>query len=201
MSPWVKVCGVTRPVDAVDAQLAGADAIGINFCEHSSRFCNDPQAAQVVAALPRGFPVYGVFVDAGRDRVRQVLAETGINGLQFHGNETDEDISGWEVPVIRAVKAVDRPSVEAALAVKREAVLLLDSPLGGGSGQQIDSALLDGLDLSRTVLAGGLDVANVAGLVRARRPWGVDCAGGVESGPGVKNRKLMMEFVNNARSA
>ena len=201
MCTWVKICGVTRPVDAVDARLAGADAIGINFCERSSRFCSDPLAAEVVAALPRGFPVYGVFVDAGRNRVRQVLAETGINGLQFHGDETDEDVSGWEVPVIRAVKAADRPSVEAALAAKREAVLLLDSPLGGGSGQQIDSALLDGLDLSRTVLAGGLDAANVAGLVRARRPWGVDCAGGVESGAGVKDRKLMTEFVNNARSA
>ena len=201
MTPWIKICGVTRPGDAVDARLAGADAIGINFFDRSRRFCSDRQAAAVVAALPRGFPVYGVFVDAGRDRVREVLGTTGINGLQFHGNETDDEVSGWDIPVIRAVRAGDRASVETALATEGDWLLLLDGPLGGGSGEQIDSALLDGLDLSGAVLAGGLSPANVAEVVRARRPWGLDCAGGVESRPGVKDRDLMTEFIEIARSA
>jgi phosphoribosylanthranilate isomerase len=34
---FVKICGITRPADAVAAVGAGADAIGLNFVEGSVR--------------------------------------------------------------------------------------------------------------------------------------------------------------------
>jgi phosphoribosylanthranilate isomerase len=56
--------------------------------------------------------------------------------------------------------------------------------------------MLGGLPL---ILAGGLTPANVAAAIQAVRPAGVDVATGVECLPGIKDRELMMRFIEAAR--
>ena len=66
MKVWTKICGVTTVDDARAAVAAGADAVGINFYERSSRFTDTATAADIVASIGSAVPVFGVFVDAGR---------------------------------------------------------------------------------------------------------------------------------------
>jgi phosphoribosylanthranilate isomerase len=49
------------------------------------------------------------------------------------------------------------------------------------------------------IVAGGLDVTNVAGVIEMTGAWGVDVATGVESAPGVKDRELVVNFVGAAQ--
>ena len=79
--------------------------------------------------------------------------------------------------------------------------MLVDSPLGGGSGRRWADQVVDGLDLSDAIVAGGLGPFNVMDVVARFNPWGVDSASGTESGPGTKDRRLIEEFVANARAA
>jgi phosphoribosylanthranilate isomerase len=51
------------------------------------------------------------------------------------------------------------------------------------------------------LLAGGLDHDNVAEAVRAARPFGIDCARGIESMPGIKDHDRLRRFVAAAREA
>lgn len=208
MATWVKICGVTRAEDAETAFGAGANAIGLNFWPSSKRYCEPARARAIVASLWKGALVYGVFVRASRAEIEAVVRETGITGVQLHGEEPEPEALGWDLPVIRAVAARSREAVEAAVfaAGKNAATnvrgyrLLVDNAAGGGSGKTVDASLLQGIDLSNALLAGGLTPHNVAATVSRLRPYGVDTAGGVESAPGVKDAGLVEAFVREARS-
>lgn len=201
MTTWVKICGVCRPEDAAVCVDAGADAIGLNFHPASRRYCEPHLVPAILQSLPERFPVYGVFVDRSREQISEAVVALGLRGIQLHGDEPPALCEGWELPVIRAVKAVSSQAVVAAVQASKNWRVLVDNPAGGGTGTLVEEQVLEGLDLSEVVLAGGLTPDNVAARVAALRPFGVDVAGGVESRPGVKDHKKIREFIEHARAA
>ena len=92
-----------------------------------------------------------------------------------------------------AQQSVDKPVLLVDAAVKG---------LYGGSGVTADwngaAALAKQYPL---LLAGGLTPENVAQAVRQVKPWGVDVASGVESAPGEKDARKMVEFVKAVKDA
>lgn len=213
MATWVKICGVTRLEDACAAFDSGANAIGINFWPRSRRYCEPEAARAIVQRLAPDALVYGVFVGASRDEIRRVVDEVGLAGVQLHGGEPAADAEGWDLPVIRAVAATSRDAVRQAIeACERYRTrgrepgesayrLLVDHASGGGSGRVVEASVLDGIDLSDAILAGGLTADNVAATVARLGPFGVDTASGVESAPGVKDPAKIAAFVRAARGA
>ncbi len=79
--------------------------------------------------------------------------------------------------------------------------LLFEGPVSG-SGETADWECAGEL-ATRTelVLAGGLRTTNVAAAIDRVRPYGVDVSSGVESQPGVKSPREILEFVKAARAA
>ena len=51
------------------------------------------------------------------------------------------------------------------------------------------------------MLSGGLTPQTVADAIKTVRPFGVDVSSGVESAPGVKDKRLIEAFIRNARAA
>lgn len=202
MSVRVKICGVTRIEDALGAVECGAEIIGLNFYPPSPRFLGRERAAEIRRAIGERALVAGVFVNAARSFIAECVSELALDFVQFHGDEDDAMLAGWPVPTIRALRLKPGEAF-AALPATRASYLLLDTfhpGLYGGSGQARE---LDGLrrfDLSRVILSGGLDPANVAAAA-ALGPYAVDVASGVESAPGIKDPSRMRSFIANAKSA
>ena len=201
MSVRVKICGVTRAEDAIASIEAGADLIGLNFFEPSPRYLSLDRARIVRDAIGVRAKVVGVFVNAARDYVDDRLRALSLDLLQFSGDEDDAMLAGWPVPVIAAhrLKIDESGRVEMRGA---EFILFdaLDSKLYGGTGCRIPLEQLRSLDTSRAFIAGGLTPDNVA-EVAALLPYGVDCASGVESSPGIKDHAKIRRFVANAKRA
>jgi phosphoribosylanthranilate isomerase len=69
-------------------------------------------------------------------------------------------------------------------------------------GETFDWSLLEGLDPSIPfMLSGGLTPQTVADAIKTLRPFGVDVSSGVETAPGVKDKRLIEAFMRNARAA
>jgi phosphoribosylanthranilate isomerase len=198
----VKICGITRPADAVAAERAGADAIGLMFVPESPRYIDMVRARELVLAVGPLLATVGVFRDAPLEQVLDTAAELRLAAVQLHGGEDDGYLATVRkrVPVIRALSFDPSLSRSRLASLAADAVLL--DGLRPGSGQVFDWEAARHLRGSRRlILAGGLDPGNVAAGVRAFGPYGVDVSSGVEESPGVKDAWLVGEFVRAARSA
>lgn len=201
----VKVCGLTRPQDAVAAEDAGADAVGVIFAAGSRRRVDVAQAAEVLAPLGPFVTRVGVFVTPEVDVLFAAVEALRLHAVQLHGDLPDVDDGTWRalrgrVAVIRAVAWSTGLDLGALARAPADAVLV-DGPRAG-SGEPFDWAGAAGLRrLPRWVLAGGLEPGNVGRAIARLRPPAVDVASGVESAPGVKDARRLAAFMAAVRAA
>lgn len=200
----VKICGITRPEDALAAARAGADAIGLVFYPPSPRAVTRERAREIVQVLPPFVSVVGLFVNAQPAEVRAALAALPIDLLQFHGDEAPEECRIYGRPYIKAVAMA--PGIDLQAVARRyvdAAGLLLDTHregVRGGTGEAFDwSQIPPGLDRP-IILAGGLTLENVAAAVQRVRPYAVDVSSGVEVSKGIKDAARIEAFIRGVNS-
>jgi phosphoribosylanthranilate isomerase len=200
----VKICGLTTAEDAVRCIEAGADAIGLNFWPGSPRCVDTLTALEIVQASGDGAQMVGVFVDFSLAQVREILGKTGIEWAQLHGDEPPDLVAALLPKAYKAIGVKNGSVIELARAYPGEHLLLDASAPGmpGGTGRTFDWAIAAEIAKERKLtLAGGLTPDNVAGAVRAVKPFRVDVASGVESAPGRKDPELVRRFIEAAKNA
>ena len=195
----IKICGITRPEDAVAAAVAGVDAIGLVFYTGSPRQVDAETARTIVGVLPPFVCKVGLFVDADTATVESILRAVPLDVLQFHGHEPPEYCRRYGKPYIKALRMGEGVDLLAGENTYHDAqALLLDTHvpgLAGGTGRTFNwESVPAGLRLP-VVLAGGLDATNVGSAIRQLHPYAVDVSGGVEAAPGVKDQRKIEEFV------
>ena len=200
-SPFVKVCGLTDPAEAVACAKLGVWAIGMVFAPESARRITVEQARAICKALPSRVRRVGVFVNPDPAEVAQTVSGAGLTDVQLHGDQVNVEAVriAARVRVFQGFPVGGPADIAAAKSSRADLVFLDASVRGrhGGTGQSFDWALLDETPLQRPfVLAGGLDPDNVAEGVRRVRPWGVDVSSGVESSPGHKDLVRVAAFIH-----
>lgn len=198
----VKICGITRLDDALAAAEYGADALGFVFYNKSPRNIEPAEATEIVRKLPPFLTPVALFVNEKEKRVRDILKVTGINVIQFHGDETPAYISGFMERTIKAVRVSDEASLKIAEDYDVNAFLLdaWSSGTYGGTGKSFDWRLVEKMrPEGRIILAGGLAEENVSEAIDIVRPYGVDVSSGVEKTPGIKDHEKLDKFIRKAK--
>jgi phosphoribosylanthranilate isomerase len=199
----VKICGITRSDDGLAAAAAGADAIGLVFYPPSPRAVSVEQALDIVSVLPPFVTVTALFVDAARDKIRQVLDSVPVDLLQFHGSELPADCEGFGRPYIKALAMRDGVDLVAACRDFDSASgILVDAwhpQVPGGSGASFDWDRLPASLEKPLILAGGLTPDNVSDAVGRVQPWAVDVSSGVERAKGVKDPERIRQFIKGVQ--
>lgn len=205
----VKICGITRPEDALLASQLGADALGLVFYAGSKRAVGLQQARQIRAALPAFVSLVGLFVNPSAKEVESVLADVHLDCLQFHGDESPAFCASFAMPYIKALRMAPGLDVHGLIKQYSTACAILldawDPQQAGGTGKQFDWSLaaqcVQHSELP-IILAGGLEAGNAAQAMTEVRPWALDLSSGVESEPGLKDPQRLTAFfdeVNRVR--
>ncbi len=200
----VKICGITRVADALDAIALGADALGFVFYAPSPRAVSAQTVQNIVAQLPPFVSTVGLFVDATPQEVQSVLAQVPLSLLQFHGDETNEYCQQFGVPWIKALRMEPDSDILAKIAEYPQAQgILLDAwhpHLKGGTGQTFDWRHWPHSNKA-LILAGGLTPENVTEAIHFTKPYAVDVSGGVEASKGIKEFTLLQAFMAGVNAA
>ena len=207
----VKICGLTRAVDAEYADAAGASYLGVIFAGGPRQRL--PQQARDTLAGRRARKV-GVFADQAPGEIADIAREVGLDVIQLHAESQAERVhavraaTGLEVWAVLRTSDGTLPDDAEDLADEADALVvdaLVPGKLGG-SGVAIPWLLLgESLDAMerghRIVLAGGLTPENVAEAIDYVSPMVVDVSSGVESAPGIKDHERIRAFIAAARAA
>ena len=202
----IKICGITREEDALFCADKGADFIGFIFVPSSPRFIEPERASAITAKLrerqsrPR---FVGVFRDASSEYMHEIGALVGLDLVQMHGNETNDDIRNVGLAAIKTYRVGD--SLPDTTAHPNAEWLLFDTfeeRRAGGTGRRFDWSMLAMYPRTKPFfLAGGLTPDNIGAAISLVRPNGIDVASGVEAEPGVKDHAKLDRLFERVKRA
>lgn len=210
----VKVCGVRRVGDALHAVSLGASRIGCVLASDSPRQATTNEVRAIRTAIgDDDARLVLVFRQESTDRVLNAANATGVSSVQVHRASESQIVELREhglhvTPVVslgsahaQRAEQTQRERLARAPEDRRSGSPILVDHGDGGSGQRFDPRLLDELSARDLFVAGGLTANNVAALIQAHQPLGVDVSSGLESRPGVKDPMAMSAFFEAVRLA
>ena len=203
----VKICGITNLEDARHAVECGADALGFNFYKKSPRYITAKTAAAIIARLPDGVEMIGVFVNEEIDRTIDTAGIAGLDAIQLHGDETPEFVSEIAaktgLAVIKALRVSPTFDISDVAKYETDAILLDAFSVNqhGGTGKVFDWEIARAISETgrKLYLAGGLSTENVADAIMAVRPYAVDASSLLEISPGRKDHDKVAAFIAAAK--
>jgi phosphoribosylanthranilate isomerase len=201
----IKICGITNAADALAAIDAGANLLGFNFYEKSPRHISEAEAAKIRSRFPKKVEAVGIFVNHPLAEVTALCKSLKLDAAQLHGDEPPETVAelARTLTVWKAFRVEPDFRLETLDEYTEAGAFLFDAAHTGqygGTGRTTDWDVARRAALGhRIILAGGLNLENVAAAVRIVRPYAVDVASGVESKPGKKDHGRMREFIQEVR--
>ncbi len=197
MRSRIKICGITTPEMAEYVARCGADAIGLMFYPQSIRYIDLQTAQNICQAIPPLISKVAVMVNPTADFVHEMLGLIQIDYLQFHGEQSNEFYRSFGKPFIKAIQVDERVLIDQYASNYPDAcAFLLDSNASnrhGGSGVRFDWRLTQQANVRNLILAGGLNVDNVAEAMKQTNPYALDVSSGVETA-GVKDKHKIKQF-------
>ncbi|MCP3955064.1 MAG: phosphoribosylanthranilate isomerase [Desulfobacterales bacterium] len=200
--PLVKICGLTRPDEALACASLGADAIGLVFYPKSPRHLTTQQAGDICRQLPAHVNAVAVCVDMPSEEILALASECGFGSVQLHGRETPQKVARLTQAGLRVIKALfTNRAPEIALAPKYEAAAAFlvecgQGRLPGGNARTWNWSLPPALFKKQPViLAGGLAPANIRQALQISQADAVDVSSGVEASPGRKDPEKVRMFL------
>ena len=215
-TPQIKICGITRKEEADFLNEAKADYAGFVFFEKSKRNISFEAAGEIFPLLEKEIKKGAVFGSPTLEEIKKA-EEIGIDIIQVHGTMRQEICKKSRHPIWRAYNIKNNFGEE-----KQSLKQLFcedfneESGISGividgaeyGSGKTFDwndkvelLSLQNEFKAMQFILAGGLNVGNVAEGISIFKPDIVDVSSGVENENGIgKNREKILEFVRKVRT-
>ena len=199
----VKICGITNLEDALLSAKFGADALGFNFYEKSSRYITPENAREIIEQLPENILKVGVFVNESLDKIVDIAAIAKLDALQLHGEETPEFARELKLKtnleIIKAFRVSPEFKPEDVLQYETDAILLdaYNPQEHGGTGETFDWEIAKKVQelFPKMYLAGGLSQNNIWKALKKVIPYAVDSCSSLEIEKGKKEEIKLLNFI------
>ena len=200
---FVKICGLTRAVEAKAIANLGVDAIGMILHANSPRAITVETAREIRSVVPSNVQLVGVVVNANLEKIQSLVDQIGLDMIQLHGDENHDFAKQLSTPYIKAIRprTITQSENGANTFSSAEAILIDPYVKGkyGGTGHTLRAELWPTNVSKPLILAGGLDPENVVERALELKPWGVDLNSGLEIQPGRKSLDKVTRALNGLK--
>lgn len=183
----IKVCGVTRENDIEALLSVNIDYIGFNFIKSSPRKVSVDWALDMSRKYNLQDKFTCLLENPTVDDIAKFLDNNVQSNFQLYGNYQKPEKSMCFEPLSATnLQQNDLLQIEPI----RNTIFLLDNMAStlGGSGNKFDWSILDNVNLSNFMIAGGVGVEDLDYL-STLQIFGVDLNSKIEISPGIKDLK------------
>ena len=206
----IKICGINDKKSMKTALKCKVDYIGLVFYPNSPRNISINFSRELLKSRNKTTKIVALTVDPNDDFLEVIKNNINPDYIQLHGNENSRrclDIKNKiNLPLIKGINVTNKVDL---LRTKKEfenicEILLLDAPsesLPGGNGKKFDWDILkDFKSKKKWMLAGGLNIENIENAINITKAPAIDISSGLEVKKGIKDTKLIKDFIIKCKS-
>ena len=200
----IKICGITNLESAEFCIDQNADYLGFVFYEHSPRNIIDENILETLEKIKDRIKLVAVTKDPTETIIKKI-SNLPFNFIQVHGRILPDKLAEIKNTTgMRIIKAFNIQSSADLNDVNDYQDIadfyLLDSK-SSGSGEIFDWGILGDKQINKDFfLSGGLNPSNVSKAIEKTGTKYIDVSSGVEQREGIKDKKLIEQFILNART-
>ena len=206
----IKICGVKDLEIAKHAIKCGATFLGFVFFKNSKRNISINQCSEILNEIDGKVNTVAVTVNPTCGEL-ETYSKMKFTHLQLHGNESLNELE--KIRENFNFKIIKSFSISANSDLKNISsyyslvdFLLLDSreknDIPGGTGETFDWKIIRNFSPKKSFfLSGGLNVTNIKDAINLKKTEYFDVSSGVENSEGIKDEKLISEFISKANRA
>lgn len=207
---YVKVCGLTNPLNVKAISESGADFIGFVFYPGSKRYVGKTPDKTLFSNVSEGIKRTGVFVDEQLSKVLELAEYAGLDVIQLHGNEFVNYCKSMKAYGLLIIKTFGvRKGFDPRITDHYSEVcdyFLFDTKYEqhGGSGNKFDWGILGNYRFKKPFfLSGGIgpEDTNIKAVVFNSQLFAVDINSGFEISPGIKDFVSVKKFINEIKGS
>lgn len=198
----IKICGLKRVEDALMVnEFENIKYVGFVFA-NTPRKITIEKALEIKKNLRPDIKTVGVFAGQPMEEIIEIMEKADLDVCQLHSGETNEDCGFINKTVWKSISVKDKESAEIAERYTNADGFVLDTfkkNQWGGTGETFDwSAVEDFSKNHFTILAGGINSANVNDAIEKVSPNIIDLSSSVEV-DGFKNYDKIKEFMESLK--
>ena len=130
--------------------------------------------------------------------------------VQLHGSENESyirDVKKNDVKIIKSISVNNVNDLKKIYHYNSADYFLFDykplkGELPGGNAKSFDWNILKGLETDKPwFLSGGINISNIQQIIKDIKPFGIDLSSGVEKELGIKDNRIINNFISKLKDA
>ena len=201
----IKICGITKFEDALNAANLGANFIGFCFIKESQKKVSEKAAADIVSKMPPFVSAVAVFENEEKKDIDKTLKKTAMKGIQFNGSENPQICENYKKEGLKVFKfqklQSDADLSQIEIFIGRVDYFILDITSHSEEGAQVNNFEIakKAIDLGISCfISGSIGIENIKETLNKLNPFGFDFDSEIERLPKRKDYDKMSKAIKLA---
>ena len=207
----IKICGIKNQDTLSFCEKNNVNYFGMIFYKNSPRNISF-ESAKELQNMSKKFKIngVGVFVNESVNNLKQYINYLGLKFIQLHGEEDNnyiKEIKKLNLNVIKKISINDETDIDNIDNFNDADFFLFDykprkGELPGGNAKSFNWNIIKNLKINKPwFLSGGINLDNIHFLKTNIKPFGIDLSSGVEKELGIKDNRIINNFIDRVKNA